>query len=592
MSYKFNPHAHVKVWLSNNPDVFMNFVNQTRLIDMREKNPNDVINLVYDSSLLTLKANAELLTFCYENNFTPVDADSFKDTLNPLESALYGFYKDEVTHLKEGGNLGVASDILRWLSSLYRIGTYTDLDVPLDTSRFPDEVKLETPLLLNIGSLRLLGNKEMVLVLNELIGVADEKQAKPDIERVQAYIVEKLRNYSSNFVETTEKELGTGSYLNRTMLGQMKNRAETLYIVKANELIDGAKQHYSKDEITSRELRGYVTHIFRDNDSYLNFKRVGLETNKDIIQKLRNECQSQLGFIKWLFFRSEYQQISRMLELNDEKFVTALLKKEKSLYIKSIVVCTTGPIAVMDAYFGKCVLSSSEIDQKAKHVAFSSYGLDKAFLSRNVVPLHQDPVSMLRYMGADVGELNDSSWLEEGMSLQARKQKALLEEKRVFEAYLPDALTMLHQNITSKITQLKEQDDELFAFIFRKRRHAKIDALTQVANCFDQTDGLNFDIAAFRRCVAKVDPRAYDGVFSRETETLIKQIESLCHKAIVFRSTDESKILHSSNVQNPKKEPSSKVGTVDVEPMHTKLFQIQTIEKETRKLSDILGCGL
>ncbi len=32
MSYTFNPHHHVKIWLSKKPDSFLNFENQKRLI--------------------------------------------------------------------------------------------------------------------------------------------------------------------------------------------------------------------------------------------------------------------------------------------------------------------------------------------------------------------------------------------------------------------------------------------------------------------------------------------------------------------------------------------------------------------------------
>lgn len=52
MPYHYRPHTHVKIWLSNNPQVFMNFENQTRLIAMREQCPTDPIHLIYDSALL------------------------------------------------------------------------------------------------------------------------------------------------------------------------------------------------------------------------------------------------------------------------------------------------------------------------------------------------------------------------------------------------------------------------------------------------------------------------------------------------------------------------------------------------------------
>ena len=98
MPYKYNPHSHVKVWVSSNPSVFMNFENQTRLIAIREKNPRDVIHLVYDSTMLNKQALHDLDVFCKENNIIPVDADTFKDKLqSPQEQELYECYKDEIT---------------------------------------------------------------------------------------------------------------------------------------------------------------------------------------------------------------------------------------------------------------------------------------------------------------------------------------------------------------------------------------------------------------------------------------------------------------------------------------------------------------
>ena len=61
---------------------------------MREKNPQDKIHLVYDSSLLSMQARADLEEFCDENNISPVDADKFKEQLQTdAERTLYDFYK-------------------------------------------------------------------------------------------------------------------------------------------------------------------------------------------------------------------------------------------------------------------------------------------------------------------------------------------------------------------------------------------------------------------------------------------------------------------------------------------------------------------
>ena len=64
MPYKFNPHNHVKIWLSTKKDSFLNYENQLRLGAMRTKNPDDTINLAYSQSQLSDEAHNELFAYC------------------------------------------------------------------------------------------------------------------------------------------------------------------------------------------------------------------------------------------------------------------------------------------------------------------------------------------------------------------------------------------------------------------------------------------------------------------------------------------------------------------------------------------------
>lgn len=556
----------------------MNFENQTRLIKMREKNPKDPIHLVYDSTLLNEKANGELIAFCVENDIAPVDAAQFKSELTGLEAALYTYYKDEITHLGQGGNLGVASDILRWLHTSYRRGSYTDLDVPLNTSKFPETVDIEVPLLLNIGSLKLLGDKEMLIVLNEYIALAEgqEHLAKADIDRVHAGILEKLEDYSSDYIEETEKALGTSSFLNRVLLGYMKNRAESLYIKLANDLRTRALQERGVKSITSRELRGYASEIMSTPERYIDFKRNEGESEQDVTKRLRKELASQLGFVKWLFFRSEYTEIQKQLELNDKQFIESMMKKEKSLYIKSIVVCTTGPIAVAKSFFGSYVMTKDEVDSKVVPVAFSHYDLHKAFLSNNVIPMHQNAWGMLQYLGVDVGVLNDSSWLEEGMALQDVRQKALLEKQKQLEEQLPQKLSTIHAMATEHLLKLQSEDKGWFGFLFRSRRAAKMELLSVTLSCFDEQQ--SFDIKRFRAAAAEFKPEAFDGLLSSETKFIYTKLETLCHEAIVLRvSRDKKMSMVPKPVSNPmailsEADNKFKAGDDETPPMHTEVL--------------------
>lgn len=516
----------------------MNFENQTRLIEMRERNPKDPIHLVYDSSLLNAQALAELHEFCVENNITPVDADKFYDQLqSDKERILYKFYKDEVNNLNKGGNLGVASDILRWLSVSYRLGSYTDLDVPLDTRVTPKTVSVDSPLLLNIGSLKLLGTKEMLLTLNEYIAVVDEEAAKEQINKVHEGLIKKLTHYSSDYMQKTEVMLSQGSFLNRIFMGYMKNRAEALYIQKSTEL------ELPNGDKSSRGLRAYVNEVMTSKEKYLDFKKqVPHETHNEIIKRLRKELQEQQSFSKWLFFRKDFHENKAILSQNDDVFLAYMMKKERSLYLKSIVICTTGPIEVANSLYNTYVMTSDQVNKTVKPSTFSHYGLHNAFLSRNVIPLHENPLSMMRFLGADVGELNDSSWLEEGMNLQQVRQKKLLEKQKQLTDLLPSQLLDAKHQIEQHLQKLEHESKGWFSFLGRSRRDSKITALKGVLACFDEQHH-TFDVARFNLLSETLNRlKVFAGFFTRKTEQLIQNLEQLCHEAVVLRVVKGKKL--------------------------------------------------
>ncbi len=73
MTFTFNPHRHVKIWLSKDKDSFLNLENQLRLIRMRETNKKDEIYFIYESRLLSKKAREELEQFCTEYHLIAKD---------------------------------------------------------------------------------------------------------------------------------------------------------------------------------------------------------------------------------------------------------------------------------------------------------------------------------------------------------------------------------------------------------------------------------------------------------------------------------------------------------------------------------------
>jgi len=116
MTYVYDPHRHVKIWLSKDKTIFLNFSNQLRLIRMRMQNPNDIIYFVYDSDLLPTNFVGSLVTYCNKYNIHPVNVrDIILQCTTVDEKNLTEIYQDEISNINNGGNLASASDILRWL---------------------------------------------------------------------------------------------------------------------------------------------------------------------------------------------------------------------------------------------------------------------------------------------------------------------------------------------------------------------------------------------------------------------------------------------------------------------------------------------
>lgn len=572
-TYVYKPHQHIKIWLSNNPDKFMNFENQLRLIDMRIKNPNDKITLVYDSSLLNPSALAELGRFCEENNIEEVDAEDFKTLEIPLsdkEKKLFSFYKAEINNLNAGGNLAVASDILRWLRPVYIHGTYTDFDVPVDTSALPDEIEVESPLLLNIGSLKL-GNNELIIANNDYIAIVDGIEGKEQIERVQEGILSVLDKYDSDFIENATTKLGGSSFLYSRISSYMKNRAESEYIERSKKV----NQSYS---LSSRELRAEIIKITTDKDKFIAFHQTDLketeekETEEQVIHRLRKELYDQLGIIKWFFFNKEYCDIKAALAKDDAGFLEYLMKKERSLYIKSIVVCTTGPIEVGKALFGDYVLESERFNSEVTPMSFNHYGFKRAFQSQNSIPLHESVMGMLFFLGRADGEVNDSSWLEEGVALQGTREDKLKAQKLQFEQQFPGELKSTKLAIETNIERLEIESKSGFSLfgISAQARQAKLEALRQTLNCFHE-ETCEFDIDQFRSVLSSIHSNkrdVYAGLFVSNTQTIMDRLEKMSNQAQMFRvakirvaekevstlmSYDEHASQRSYNMQHPIK---------------------------------------
>lgn len=187
--YEFNPHRHVKIWLSKDQNVFMNDENQLRLVQMRAACPGDQINLIYDSQLLSEDAHGKLIEFCSKHKIEAVNVrDIIPECMEDTEETqLLSIYEDEITHLDAGGNLAAASDILRWLKPFCRLGTYSDLDVKIATKDLPPTIEVFGEVLMAAGSHKVQGNTEHLTVNNDTIAVINPQSEK--IKAIQEHII-------------------------------------------------------------------------------------------------------------------------------------------------------------------------------------------------------------------------------------------------------------------------------------------------------------------------------------------------------------------------------------------------------------------
>lgn len=186
-SYELNPHRHVKIWLSMHPDLFMNPENQLRLVQMRASCPGDVIHLIYDHRLLSIQAINDLHTFCLKHDLTAMDACYLiAQCTHPLEKALAELYQDEISHLNAGGNLGAASDILRWLSPVFQLGVYSDLDVVVSTQKLAPRVQVFGDLLVSVGNYHNVHGDAHLAANNDIIAVINPHSEM--IRKIQSYI--------------------------------------------------------------------------------------------------------------------------------------------------------------------------------------------------------------------------------------------------------------------------------------------------------------------------------------------------------------------------------------------------------------------
>lgn len=440
MPYEYNPHVHVKIWLSKNPEVFLNLENQLRLIGMRTTNPVDVIRLVYDSSFLSEQALKELHVFCKKHSITPFDVQEeiIPNCKHDNEKRLIEIYQEEISNLDNGGNLAVASDILRWLKPVYELGTYSDFDIIIDTQKLPQTIAVKESILLNIGSITqslLFLNFEALLLNNDIIAVVDPEAATPIINKIQASIYEACRQQPSKeppfsaWMAQTDKNI-------KEKLGGFRFTVYTQLptYIQENEVLKTLDTLISANCMSARQLRELIINITQNNAT---FCRMAQSTSKDFADQLRGELKKQTGWMAWLTTPTNtFNELLGTIALSDDDLITKFRTNRRLQLLKASVTHTTGPQKLMLAMFPASIISyPGEIATNVEPYGFAHYQLENAFKSKQALPFQTGAAKYLQLLSAKPGEVNDLSWLAEGQHAVALREVKIKAAARTIQMF-------------------------------------------------------------------------------------------------------------------------------------------------------------
>ncbi|MBI5447360.1 MAG: hypothetical protein HY939_01350 [Gammaproteobacteria bacterium] len=397
--YSYNPHRHVKIWLSKDRDIFLNLENQLRLIRMRSINQSDEIHLVYDHSLLSDRAFNELNAFCakYKIIVHDVQKDIIPACRTPEEKALITLYQDEIQHLNEGGNVAVGSDILRWLKPVYTLGTYSDFDVAVDTRGLPDRMEVQKNILSNIGSISeecFSKQYDRVVLINDIIAVVSPETAESTIRQIQTSIYEACCAPSKTLCDDLARLEGRV----RSEFGCLPSASDTdpiRHLIRLSE------------KKTIRESRAEI--ICKTADNHIFCKWVE-RTIEDLASQIRGELDQLTGLTEKC-----PNEIKKDPAISDDnEFIATYREKTRFLLLKDSVIYTTGPIRLILTLFRKGIYRAEEFVRDVIPHALAHYQLDRAFKSGQAFPMHANEASVNEIYDADYGEKSDLSWLSEG----------------------------------------------------------------------------------------------------------------------------------------------------------------------------------
>lgn len=398
MKYLFNPHRHVKIWLSKEPDSFLNIENQLRFIRFRNMCSKDEINFVFDGALLSASATANLSLFCKKHNIIPhdVNLDIVKKSQTREELQLVRLYQLEIASLKQGGNLGAASDILRWLKPIYSLGTYTDFDVLVNTSRLPDIIETEASILFSLKANNQISDIQSVDLNIDKISIVDCDAALPFIQKIQQRIYRSssiVQDSSSPYMDYIIASKDSERRLLSPILGARIDLQDSPEVVSLRQL------HRLSIGKSALSLRKSIIEFTENNLRFTGFIRESFKVEK------------HPDTIKVFEYILPKLQSHSLQELADDKiFSLARINFRQNLLMKN-VIHTSGTAPVLLSMFGKVLYNSVQMAKEIMPFSYTKYQLDGAFYSNNCA------------VRVDKKLTNDLSWLEKGEQKIAEYEK-------------------------------------------------------------------------------------------------------------------------------------------------------------------------
>ena len=217
----------------------------------------------------------------------------------------------------KGGNLGAASDLLRWISPVYKLGTYSDFDVTVDTRKLPPTLTIEKPFLVKMGSVVLAHDFESLIVNNNIIAIIDPKA--PEIQKIQRILIDACRAPVDCFKKSLQHQF---AYLDPR-------------ITMLKSLIQLSTENH-KEIMLIRELRHIIMKTTENNAA---FSQSISDNNDDDPQ-----CQAKTAqWLREMLSDSQDENSQLLLAIQDDsEFLTTIRKQHRLQWLRSSIMYTSG----------------------------------------------------------------------------------------------------------------------------------------------------------------------------------------------------------------------------------------------------------